>query len=104
MEFTTGISEFNTTYNLNAIDDYNKYLKGQASFEIEKNAFEEALDNAAKSYPVKDKADPTGLGNFASSLGNAFQTALMLSTMLILRLTKCRKTLLWVALQVFTML
>ena len=57
MEFTTGISEFNTTYNLNAIDDYNKYLKGQASFEIDKNAFEEALENAAKSYPVKDKAD-----------------------------------------------
>ena len=56
MEFTTGISEFNTTYNLNAIDDYNKYLKGQASFEIDKNAFEEALENAAKSYPVKDKA------------------------------------------------
>lgn len=59
MEFTTGISEFNTTYNLNAIDDYNKYLKGQASFEIDKNAFEEALDKAAKSYPVKDKGDPT---------------------------------------------
>ncbi|CCZ50993.1 TPA: flagellar hook-basal body complex protein FliE [Candidatus Gastranaerophilales bacterium HUM_3] len=76
MEFTTGISEFNTTYNLNAIDDYNKYLKGQASFEIDKNAFEEALENAAKSYPVKDKADPTGLGNFASSMGNAFSNSL----------------------------
>ena len=76
MEFTTGISEFNTTYNLNAIDDYNKYLKGQASFEIDKNAFEEALDNAAKSYPVKDKGDPTGLGNFASSMGNAFSNSL----------------------------
>ena len=76
MEFTTGISEFNTTYNLNAIDDYNKYLKGQASFEIDKNAFEEALDNAAKSYPVKDKGDPTGLGNFASSMGNALSNSL----------------------------
>ena len=76
MEFTTGISEFNTTYNLNAIDDYNKYLKGQASFEIDKNAFEEALDNAAKSYPVKDKGDPTGLGNLASSMGNAFSNSL----------------------------
>lgn len=53
MEFTTGISEFNTTYNLNAIDDYNKYLKGQASFEIDKNAFEEALENAAKKLSCK---------------------------------------------------
>lgn len=39
MEFTTGISEFNTTYNLNAIDDYNKYLKGQASFGDRKECF-----------------------------------------------------------------
>ena len=34
------------------------------------------MDNAAKSYPVKDKGDPTGLGNFASSMGNAFSNSL----------------------------
>ena len=76
MEFTTGITQFNTNYNLNAIDDYNKYLQGHASFEVEKTSFEEALDNATKSHPVKDKADPVGLGNFASNMGNAFTNSL----------------------------
>ena len=76
MEFSTGISEFSTSYNLNAIDDYNKYLQGQASFQVDKNAFEEALENAAKSYPVKDKSDPEGLGNFASGIGAAFSNSL----------------------------
>ena len=56
MEFTTGITQFNTNYNLNAIDDYNKYLQGHASFEVEKTSFEEALENATKSHPIKDKA------------------------------------------------
>ena len=48
MEFTTGISAFNTNYNLNAIDDYNKFLQGNASFEVEKTAFDEALEKAAQ--------------------------------------------------------
>ena len=72
MEFTTGISQFNTNYNLNAIDDYNKFLQGNASFDVEQTKFEEALDKAAKSYPVKDKHDKIGLGNFASQMGSAF--------------------------------
>ena len=76
MEFTTGISAFNTNYNLNAIDDYNKFLQGNASFEVEKTAFDEALEKAAQNYPVKDKNDPSGLGNFASKMGNAFSDSL----------------------------
>ena len=35
MEITTGIEKFNTEFNLNAINDYNKFLRGNASFEIE---------------------------------------------------------------------
>ena len=76
MEFTTGISAFNKNYNLNTIDDYNKFLRGNASFEIEKTDFDKVLENAAKNYPVKDKNDPVGLGSFASSMGNAFADSL----------------------------
>ena len=50
MEFSTAINNINSSYNLNAIDEYNKYLQGHASFEVENNVFEEALDKAAKSY------------------------------------------------------
>ncbi len=76
MEFTTGISAFNTNYNLNAIDDYNKFLQGNASFEVEKNEFDKVLEKASKDFPVKDKGDPAGLGSFASSMGNAFANSL----------------------------
>ncbi len=76
MEFTTGISEFNTNYNLNAINDYNKFLQGNASFEVEKTDFDAALEKASKSIPVKDKNDPTGLGHFASDMGSAFSNSL----------------------------
>ena len=76
MEITTGISAFNTNYNLNAIDDYNKFLQGNASFEVEKTAFDEALEKASRDFPVKDKNDPTGLGSFASNMGDAFSNSL----------------------------
>lgn len=76
MEFTTGISAFNTNYNLNAIDDYNKFLQGNTSFEVEKTAFDEALEKASRDFPVKDKNDPTGLGSFASNMGDAFSNSL----------------------------
>jgi len=76
MEFTTAINQVNTNYNLNAIDEYNKFLQGQASFDVEKTSFEEALDNATKTHPIKDKNDPTGLGSFAASMGNAFSSSL----------------------------
>lgn len=76
MDFSLGISEFNTNYNLNAINDYNKFLQGNASFEVEKTEFDEALEKAAKNYPVKDKYDPTGLGTFANKMGNAINDSL----------------------------
>ena len=72
MNFTPNITE----YNLNAINDYNQFLQGHASFDVKNNEFEEALEKAAKSYPVKDKGDKTGLGNFASQMGNAFSNSL----------------------------
>ena len=75
MEFSTGISQYNTNYNLNAIDDYNKFLNNNMSFQFDTTTpteFEVALDNAAKNYPVHDKHDPTGLGSLASQFGTAF--------------------------------
>lgn len=79
MEFSTGITQFNTNYNLNAIDDYNKLLKDNASFKFDTEApteFEKALDAAAKSYPVHDKNDPMGLGSFANQIGSALGNSL----------------------------
>ncbi len=77
MEFSTGISPMNMSYNTNAIDDYNKFLQGSASFEVDKDMpdFEEALQTATKS-PLRDKHDPVGLGNFATQMGNAFSNGL----------------------------
>lgn len=79
MNFSTEVSHFNTTYNLNAIADYNKFLEKNASFEFDDTApteFEKALESASKNYPVHDKHDPEGLGNFASKMGNAFYDGL----------------------------
>ena len=79
MEISTGIAEYNTTYNLNAVDDYNKFLKNNMSFQFDddiKTDFEVALDNAAKSNPIKDKNDPTGLGNFAGMIGASVTNSL----------------------------
>ena len=76
MDFSTGISAYNTDYNLNAINDYNKFLQGNASFEVEKTDFDKALDKAAKNYPLKDKHDAAGLGNFMTQIGFAFENSL----------------------------
>ena len=78
MEFSTAIEGFNQEFNINAINDYNKFLKGQASFEFDQNVsdFEIALDNAAKSIPIKDTNDPTGMGNFMSNIGMSFGSAI----------------------------
>ena len=40
MNFTPNITE----YNLNAINDYNQFLQGHASFDVKNNEFEEALE------------------------------------------------------------
>ena len=79
MEFSTGISEFNNTYNLNAIDDYNKFLQDNSKFTIDPNVpteFEKTLEAASKSYPLHDKHDPQGLGSFATQVGNSFYNSL----------------------------
>ena len=79
MNFSTEINQFNTTYNLNAIADYNKFLSENASFQFDDSApteFEKALESASKNYPVHDKHDPEGLGNFATRMGNAFYDGL----------------------------
>ena len=77
MEFTTGISAYNTNYNLNAIDDYNKFLQGNASFQVENDVpeFEAVLQKAAADIPLNDKYDPTGLGNFMNKIGGAFEAS-----------------------------
>lgn len=74
MDFSTQIEGFNTEFNLNAIRDYNKFLQGQASFEMETNPseFAQVLDTAAKAIPLKDKQDPTGMGSFMDKIGASF--------------------------------
>lgn len=78
MNFSTQIEGFNTEFNLNAIRDYNKFLQGQASFEVETNPseFAQALDTAAKALPLKDKHDSTGMGNFMDKIGTSFGSGL----------------------------
>ena len=78
MEISTGIDGFNREFNLNAISDYNKYLQGQASFNIgiETNDFAQALEQASKSTPLHDKTTPDGLGNFADKIGMSLGGAL----------------------------
>lgn len=78
MEFSTAISGFNNEFNMNAINDYNKYLQGQASFELEAQttAFADALDTVSKTVPMKDKNDPTGMGSFMSKIGASFSSGL----------------------------
>lgn len=73
MDFSTNIQDFNREFNYNAINDYNKYLQGQASFEVEKvdTEFSRALEVAAKSAPLKDKYDPAGMGSFMDKLGSS---------------------------------
>lgn len=74
MNFSTNIQAFNTEYNLNAINEYNKFLQGHASFDIETNPseFGKALENASKSIPLRDKFDPEGAGHFMDKMGNSF--------------------------------
>lgn len=78
MEFSTAIQSFNTDFNLNAIQDYNKFLQKQDAFDFEAEAteFSKALDNASKSAPLRDKNDPTGLGTFAEQIGRSLGSGL----------------------------
>lgn len=75
MEFSTAINGFNQEYNLNAINDYNKFLQGHASFEIESEPteFQTALDTASRSIPLKDKDIPAGgMGSFMTQINTSF--------------------------------
>lgn len=80
MEFSTGIStSFDRTYNFNAIDNYNKFLQENDSFQFDDTApteFEKTLAAASKNFPLQDKKLPDGLGNFASQFGTAFGNSL----------------------------
>ena len=77
MEFSTSIQGFNKEYNLNAINEYNKFLQGQASFEVETETaeFAKALDAASKSIPLKDKYD-TAENTFINQMGSSFMSGL----------------------------
>jgi len=78
MDFSTTIQGFNNEYNLNAINDYNHYLRGQASFEFESDSteFSRALEAASKTVPLKDSADKSGISNFMGDIGTSFGGAL----------------------------
>lgn len=80
MEFSTGITTTldRTFGSFDAVDNYNNFLKNNSSFEIDNTptAFEAALEKAAKDYPLQDKKDTVGLGNFASQIGTAFSGSL----------------------------
>ena len=78
MDFSTSIQSFNTDFNLNAVQEYNKFLQKQDAFDFdtEATAFSKALDDASKSMPLKDKTDPMGLGSFANKVGNSLGSAL----------------------------
>ena len=79
MDYSTGIAAFDRTYEFNAVDNYNKFLQNNSSFIIDDSTptdFEKTLENAQKSFPIHDKKDPEGLGNFANKMGTAFSNGL----------------------------
>ena len=80
MEFSTGIStSFDRTFSFDAVENYNNFLKNNTSFQFDTNVqtdFEKALESASSSYPLHDKNDPVGLGNFANTVGHTFSNSL----------------------------
>ncbi len=78
MEFSTTINGFNNEFNMNAIKDYNQFLNKQEAFELEAQTYDfaNALDDAVKSVPLKDKHDPIGMGNFMDKIGASFGSGL----------------------------
>lgn len=80
MEFSTGIStSFDRTFSFDAVENYNNFLKNNTSFQFDTNVqtdFEKALESASSSYPLHDKNDPVGLGNFANTVGQTFSNSL----------------------------
>lgn len=80
MEFSTGIStSFDRTFSFDAIENYNKFLQDNSSFKIDNNVstdFERTLEAASKNYPLHDKKEPAGMGNFANQISSAFGNSL----------------------------
>lgn len=80
MEFSTGIStNFDRTFSFDAVENYNQFLKNNSSFRFDDTVttdFEKAMENASKNYPLRDKNEPEGLGNFAEKIGSAFYNGL----------------------------
>ena len=80
MDFSTGIStSFDRTFNFDAVENYNQFLKNNTSFQFDTNVqtdFEKALESASSSYPLHDKHDNVGLGNFANTIGHTFSNSL----------------------------
>ncbi len=79
MEFSTGIStNFDRTFQFDAVENYNNFLKNNSSFQFDDTIstdFEKTLDTATRNYALKDKTDD-GLGNFANQFGAAFSNSL----------------------------
>jgi flagellar hook-basal body complex protein FliE len=73
MDFSTSIQSFNTDFNLNAVQEYNNFLKKQDSFEFDNDVttFSKTLENAVTSVPLKDKTDPMGMGSFMDKIGSS---------------------------------
>ena len=78
MDFSTSIESFNTNFNLNAVQDYNKFLQKGESFQFDNDIteFSKALDNASKSVPLRDKTDPMGMGSFMDKIGSSLGNGL----------------------------
>ena len=78
MEISAEIQSFNPDMSLNAISNYNKYLQGNASFNLEAEAvdFANKLETASKNFPLKDKNDPAGMGNFMNKISNGIGNGL----------------------------
>ena len=79
MDFTTSVSKYDMNYNLNAVGDYNQFLKNNSSFLFDDTApteFEMTLEKISKNQPIMDKKDPTGFGSLADKMGDAISSSL----------------------------
>ena len=80
MEFSTGITTtFDRTFNFDAVENYNNFLKNNSSFQFDDTVstdFEKVLENSSKSFAIKDKKDNAGLGNFVENISSSFSDSL----------------------------
>ncbi len=78
MNFSTSIDGYNADFNLNAVRDYNNFLKKQSSFDMDINNtdFSNTLEKVTKSVPLKDGNDPTGMGSLMDKMSFSFGSGL----------------------------